>query len=625
MHTSSPRPSHPDSRLRTPASHSLGAWIVTLLALLLFAAVAVAQPVRAGATEGADATTGYVMFAINVQDFSYPEMSIATVRRILDIHDAYQVPVDVYLTTTMVDVFAADAPDILERLATSEIASASYHVRPPSPYYTDYDWAGLGALPRSEQEAAVVAYETHGLDLVTGEPTDAPGGYAGLAGRVGYAPYVVGDQSDGALAPAVDSAFRQLGARFLVQHGRATNLGDSRNGLRLRPEHFDLLLFQHVGEKPKKLLKSALAEAQAAEGAIAPYFIGIKMHDNDFFAEDSAWVTNYLMGPRRPPFDPTRKSPLLSEADQAAVWATYEKMVRFVGRKRAAYAPVNAPMVWEMVGGDPGTATATLCISATMHIESNRQSWPDPDALVAFFERATVAGRTGGQATGLRWSVGADIGWLEGEPRAAEVIRRTEALGVTWDVHAHEMADRADVAAAIAGAGGHPNDVASGLVVTEIDGLRGPLASASGTTWQAGVLWGIVRQPNHGTDSDDFSVGVWRPRSAADWTVHDPAGSLIAVGRGPIDLDGLERLAERISANPEGYPPVLSATLMVSPRQLLVVDSADGIDAIEAWASRVGALRGVRWATIRETADAWVASGSVPSRLEDWENPARRR
>jgi hypothetical protein len=58
---------------------------------------------------------------------------------------------------------------------------------------------------------------------------------------------------------------------------------------------------------------------------------------------------------------------------------------------------------------------------------------------------------------------------------------------------------------------------------------------------------------------------------------------------------------------------------MVSPRLLVVPDTVDGIDVLEAWASRVGALRGVRWATIRETADAWVAAGEVPSRMEDWD------
>ncbi len=593
-----------------------------ILTLLAAGAPPLAQPAEASspATTTAGADTGdYVMFAINVQDFSYPELSVATVRRILDIHETYQVPVDIYLTNTIADIYAADAPDLLERLRTSSIASVSYHVRPPSPYYTDYDWAGLGSLSRAEQEARILEYETHGLDLVTGEPTARSGGYAKLTETMGYSPVVVGAQTNGGLGPAVNAVFRELGAELLVEHGRAINLGEMRDGIALRPEHYDLLLFQHIGEKPKTLLKNALAEAKAMPGAVAPFFVGVKMHDNDFFAVESAWVTNYARGPKRPPFDPTRLADLLSDSDQLAVWKQYEKTVKYVGRKRETYQPVNAPLVVEMIGDGGGTQAASLYLSGTMHIESNPASWPDADALVAFLERATRAGHVGDQASGMRWSIGADIGWLRGEPRAGEIIRRTEALGVEWDVHAHDLADRADVYAEIQRLGGHPNDVASGLVYTEIDPMRDPLTNGSGTTWQAGVLWGVVWQPRHGPDSDDFAAGVWRPKSTAEWTTHDAHGSLVAVGGGSRELSAIGRFAETVAADAGALPPVISATVMVSPRLLVIPDTSDGIEAIEEWANRVGALRGVRWATIRETADAWVAAGSVPSRMEDWD------
>src|SRR4051812_24999196 len=98
---------------------------------------------------------------------------------------------------------------------------------------------------------------------------------------------------------------------------------------------------------------------------------------------------------------------------------------------------------------DPGAAArpagqamkTTLYPSCTMHIEPSRRSWPDPDRLIAFFRRATAAGKEG-RTQGMRWSIGADIGWLEGEPRAGEVVRALETLGVEWDVHAHQLADR---------------------------------------------------------------------------------------------------------------------------------------------------------------------------------------
>jgi hypothetical protein len=564
------------------------------------------------------ATENYLVFSINVQDFAYPEQSIATVRRLLDIHERYSIPVDFYLTTTMTDLYEEQAPDLIPRLLSSPVASVSYHVRPPNPYYTGFDWLGLAGMSYSQQYTTIMNYETHGLDLATGQTTGEPGGYQKLKDKLGYAPWVAAKQSDAAVGQAVSDVFKTLGAKFFVVHGRASNLGDRQDGVYIRPEHYDLKLFEHVGEKPKTLIKNAFASAQQAEGARAPYFVGVKMHDNDFFAVDSAWVMVYVNGPRRPPFDISKKSPLLSDAEQQSVWNQYESTVSYAASKNKKYTSANAPMIWEMLEGSSAPpSTTTLYLSGTMHIESNRASWPNADALIAFFARATAAGKVGAQTTAMRWSVGADTGWLTGEPRAAEVIRATEAMGVEWDVHAHEHADRANCYARITQLGGHPNHVTSGLIYTEIDALRSPVAG-SGVSWQAEVLWGIVRQPNHGPGSDDNAIGVWRPTSSARWTEHDASGNLIAVGGGDRGLQNIEAFVAIVSG--QSLPPVLSATVMVSPRTLTVVNTTDDIADIEAWAARIGASSAVRWANIRETAAAWVAAGSVASRIENWTN-----
>jgi hypothetical protein len=215
----------------------------------------------------------------------------------------------------------------------------------------------------------------------------------------------------------------------------------------------------------------------------------------------------------------------------------------------------------------------------------------------------------------MRWSIGADIGWLEGAPRAADVIRQTEALGVEWDVHAHQVPDRANVAAAITRLGGHPNTVASGGLLREFDALRDTIRGRDGATWRADILWGIANRPLHGPGADDNSVGLWRPKSMQEWSTHDPDGRLIAVGAGTRRLDDAERLAKLPSSGPSDKAlPIVSATIMVAPRTLTVVGTADGIDTLEAWASRVGALANVHWETIRETAQAWVAAGGIASR-----------
>jgi hypothetical protein len=181
------------------------------------------------------------------------------------------------------------------------------------------------------------------------------------------------------------------------------------------------------------------------------------------------------------------------------------------------------------------------------------------------------------------------------------------------------VADRANCAAAITRLGGHPNGVASGGLLREFDTLRETIKGRNGATWRADILWGIAYRALHGPGADDNSVGLWRPRSMKEWATHDPDGRLIAVGGGTRRLDGAERLA-RAPAPARGPddsgPPIVSASVMVSPRTFTVVGTTDGIEALEAWAARVGALPDVHWATIRETAEAWVAAGGIPSRRE---------
>ncbi len=551
----------------------------------------------------------YAIFSINVQDFSYPQRSAATVRKILEIHEKYEVPVDFYLTGTIAQCYETVAPDLVERIARSPLASVCYHVRPPAPYYVRYDWMGLSEKDRAEQVRVVREYETHGLDLATGKPTAEDGGYAALAKSAGYAPVCASLQSDGALSRAVQSVFVDLGLRMMAVHGtRGINLGDRRDGTYLRPEHFDLKLFHYPERTARDLVEDAFAQARRAEGARAPYFVGIKMHDNDFFAEESAWVTVYQRGRRSPPWDPSRRSPLLAEEDQADMWRHYESTVAWVAGAKDRIGAVNAPRVLEMVGrGRSGNssseapARSVLHVSGTMHIETRRENWPDPEALVAFFRRAT--------ATGMRWSIGADIGWLEGEPRAREVIRATEALGVQWDVHAHRHVDRANCAAAIERLGGHPTSVASGFLIEELDSLRKPVAGSGGARWRALVLWGGANRPGHGQGADQEVSGVWRPLSAEAFTTHDPDGSLVVVGSAHLGLADLERIA---GASPRSEAPVRSASIMVAPRTLTLVGTADGIDAMETAARRLGERADVRWATIEETARAWERAGGVP-------------
>jgi hypothetical protein len=309
----------------------------------------VASPSAAPTTKSS--TQDYITFSINTQEFVYTAQSIALLNRIVDLHEKHQVAVDIFLATEMTDIYESQAPDLLKRLKASPVVSISYHTRPPKPYHNDFDWLGLDKMSAKQQYDTIMNYETHGLDMVTGQPTSANGGYKKLKEYMGYAPYIASALSDKDVANSVYSVFKDLGAVFTIVHGRTVNVGDTQSGLYLKPEHVDLRLFEHVGKNVEGVITSAIDEAHNAKNAKAPYFIGVKMHDNDFIAEKSAWLTIYGAKPRKPPYNTSLKANLLTADKQAAMWTLYESTVIYVAslRTQGKVTPVNAPTMLAMV------------------------------------------------------------------------------------------------------------------------------------------------------------------------------------------------------------------------------------------------------------------------------------
>ncbi|MBI5943597.1 MAG: hypothetical protein HY864_04455 [Chloroflexi bacterium] len=292
----------------------------------------------------------YAIFSINVQDFSYPDQSAAVLNRIITLHETYNVPVDIYLTDVMAQIYAEQFPQLLERLKTSPVVAISYHYRAPRPYANNYDWLGLGNMSADELYQIVLRYETRAVDPVSGQTTDAAGGYQYVASLIGYPPYAASSlASDARVDDAVMRVFKELGAQMTVVHGRALNLGDVKKGLNVRPEHYDYMLFQNDGADPAGSFENALNEARNAQGANAPYFVGVKMHDNDFFSTQSAWLTVYVDGGKRPNWNPSLQSPLLTQAEQDAMWAMYEQTVIYAASQRERIGIVNLPTVLEMI------------------------------------------------------------------------------------------------------------------------------------------------------------------------------------------------------------------------------------------------------------------------------------
>jgi hypothetical protein len=211
------------------------------------------------------------------------------------------------------------------------------------------------------------------------------------------------------------------------------------------------------------------------------------------------------------------------------------------------------------------------------------------------------------------WSVGADVGWLEGEPRAAEVIQTSEAWGVVWDVHVHNAGDYAKAAYLIRQLGGHPTGVISGMLIADFASLRHGYLYR-GEAWEPTAVWGGVVCAGHRPGCDDLAAGLWRP-SESDYFAHDPAGEFIRVGGGTHQLADARSLAADIAAGVYDYP-LISFTVMVAPVELEIVNSGDGIEEISAFVAEMTGYDFVRWATIEETAEAWLQAGGVASRIE---------
>ena len=293
-------------------------------------------------------------FSWNWQDFAYPEKSVEELRTLLNHHESLGVPVDCFFTTWQTDIIESLAPELLGRLQSSAVVSMAYHVRAPKPYASGYDWFS-GQYGRSMTLADITNYEEHGLDMVTGEPTTDSGGFLKLTNLMGQAPRLVGANATGTLATTVHQYFRDAGAVMLVEHSdQAINLGDTRNGLFLRPESYDWKLIETYRADAGHVtsIDGAFANAHGSTGNQAPWFVGVKLHDNDLFADQSAWTYVYQPLARPRPWDPTAKPALLSEAERTSRRNYYLGLVSEAASRTGDFTVVNSRDMLSLLGED---------------------------------------------------------------------------------------------------------------------------------------------------------------------------------------------------------------------------------------------------------------------------------
>ncbi|MBB5032102.1 hypothetical protein [Prosthecobacter vanneervenii] len=307
-----------------------------------------------------------ISFSLNWQDFCYTAQSCTELRTLLNHHEALQVPVDVFLTTWQTDILEAQAPELLGRLLSSRWVNTAYHIRAPKPYAYD---STQTVVWRSYTSSDVTSYESSQLNMVTGQPnTGVSGGFAKLTSLYGSTPRFVGpNSSDANSKNTVYPYFYNSGVRMIVQHdsNSAVNFGATASvtgggTLNVRPESFDWRLIEtfdpsKVTQPVASSLDDSLTNAHAASGAISPYFVGVKLHDNDLFASESAWVSIYSNSRRTPNWDPYNTSlwaSQLTSTESNRRRSFYAGIVNSAAARRTTLNLMDGRDILSMIGED---------------------------------------------------------------------------------------------------------------------------------------------------------------------------------------------------------------------------------------------------------------------------------
>ena len=289
----------------------------------------------------------YILYALNVHDWSHPEESAETVERVIKLHEKYQISLEVFVTDPVFQWYVQNDPELIELMKTSSMVSMSYHIRPPVPYYGDFDWLGLSEMTKKERQEQLLNYEQQALDLETGLPTQAPGGIYYVKQIIGYAPRMVGivDRETGGQMLA--DIYQDVGVQFCVQHEGETGLGEQIYGLWLRPENYDLKLYEYEGKGKK--VEEIFSEVQTQLIGNDPQFIGIKYHENNFYHEENPWFPVFWQNYRQktgmfsPPFDLSKAlNRFRSEEEQEAHWKLYEDSLAYLVAHPDEYRALNA-------------------------------------------------------------------------------------------------------------------------------------------------------------------------------------------------------------------------------------------------------------------------------------------
>ncbi|MBU4453324.1 hypothetical protein KKH24_03620 [Patescibacteria group bacterium] len=300
--------------------------------------------------------TIYTSFVINTHDWCNPELSIATLNRIIDLHEEYELPVDIYLDDQVVQIYEQQATDLIERLKSSPYVAVSYHLRPPYPYYGEMDFLELDDMSKDALTATILNYEEHRIDLSTGELLEEPGGYQYLKDLIGYAPYIVGSTGNSnKVRKVLVEIYKDKGAIFSVARNEGySDFGDSQDGLWSRPEDFEVKVYEPRGHKAgEKFLLDVIEEVSN----LPTSFVNLKWHENNFYTWFTPWGEVYYTDQNKtealePPFDLSKAgegSEMKIADEQAEQWSRYEECLIYAKNHSEIFTVINARDLATMV------------------------------------------------------------------------------------------------------------------------------------------------------------------------------------------------------------------------------------------------------------------------------------
>jgi len=312
-------------------------------------------------SEEIEVNIDYVMFVLNVHDWVFPDKSADAILKTIELHEGYDIPIDIYLTGTTLHNYVNDYPDLVEKMINSDVVSISYHFRPPMPMYSGFDNVGLSGMDNQELYNTLISYSENKLDLETGEYiAGETGGYQFVKDIIGYPPLAVGHTSGNSnIAKTLAEIYVDKGAKFTVTHGKELNLGDENKGLYLRPENVEIKWY----EQNSKYMMGKIDAEQLINERLEGYepqtglFINIKMHENNYYTTGTPfgpvyWVDGDKNNPLGPPYDLSlgeEQTGFRTDEYTENMWEFYESALIYVNENPEKFSSISVEDVLEMI------------------------------------------------------------------------------------------------------------------------------------------------------------------------------------------------------------------------------------------------------------------------------------